>query len=68
MDNPRKTYLSLMKDNNFPSHLTGITDENGDRYATFAYADDGKAVLTEHAQTVNSAPQERFQLDFTVGE
>jgi YD repeat-containing protein len=33
----------------FPEHLTGITDENGDRYATFAYDDEwGRVTLTEH--------------------
>lgn len=29
--------------------LTGITDENADRYATYSYNDSGKAVLSEHA-------------------
>lgn len=29
--------------------LTGITDENTNRYATYAYDDYGKAVLSEHA-------------------
>ncbi|HEX8615688.1 MAG TPA: RHS repeat-associated core domain-containing protein [Telluria sp.] len=29
--------------------LTGITDEHGKRFATYAYNDDAQAVLTEHA-------------------
>ncbi|MDQ1924314.1 DUF6531 domain-containing protein [Massilia pseudoviolaceinigra] len=29
--------------------LTGITDEHGKRFATYAYNGDGQAVLTEHA-------------------
>ena len=30
-------------------HLTGIIDENGDRYATWAYDTTGRAILSEHA-------------------
>ena len=33
----------------FPNNLTGITDENGARYATYGYDSQGRAVLTEHA-------------------
>lgn len=29
--------------------LTGITDENGDRFSTFAYDDFGRVILSEHA-------------------
>ncbi len=29
--------------------LTGITDENGNRYATWAYDNQGRAILSEHA-------------------
>src|SRR5882672_6282494 len=29
--------------------LTGITDENGQRFATFGYESSGRAILTEHA-------------------
>ena len=32
-----------------PHALTGITDENGDRYATYQYDADGKAISTGHA-------------------
>mgnify|MGYP000445100749 CR=1 FL=1 len=34
---------------NLPHALTGITDENGMRYATYQYAADGKAISTGHA-------------------
>ncbi|KQW93191.1 hypothetical protein ASC94_10970 [Massilia sp. Root418] len=37
------------EDPNFSFLLTGITDENGNRYATFAYDGSAKAVLSEHA-------------------
>jgi RHS repeat-associated protein len=40
-------------------HLTGITDENGIRFATFAYDSNGKAITTEHA-----GHQERFTLQY----
>jgi YD repeat-containing protein len=36
-----------------PYMLTGIVDENGDRYATFAYDSQGRAVSTEHAGGLN---------------
>ena len=34
---------------NFPHHLTGITDENGNRFATWDYDSQGRAILSEHA-------------------
>jgi YD repeat-containing protein len=37
------------EDSRFPHHLTGITDENGDRFATWVYDDQGRAILSEHA-------------------
>ena len=37
------------EDPHFPHHLTGITDENGGRFATWAYDAAGRAVLSEHA-------------------
>jgi len=61
-DNPRKTYH--YEDNDFPHHLTGITDENGDRYATWSYDDEGRAISSEHAQTTNDKAQEKVELDF----
>lgn len=33
----------------FPSNLTGITDENGNRFATYGYDSEGRGNLTEHA-------------------
>lgn len=47
---------------NYPNHLTGITDENGNRYATYDYDSEGKASRTEHAVTDNTLPQEQFSL------
>ncbi|MCB1948820.1 RHS repeat-associated core domain-containing protein [Nitrosomonas sp.] len=34
---------------NLPHALTGITDENGVRYATYTYDAQGRAIVTEHA-------------------
>jgi YD repeat-containing protein len=48
----------------FPSHLTGITDERGVRYATFSYDEEGLAISTGHAETDNGAPQEKFILEY----
>lgn len=39
----------LYENVDFPHALTGIIDEKGVRFATFAYDDDGKAITTEHA-------------------
>jgi YD repeat-containing protein len=33
----------------FPHALTGITDENGKRFATYSYDAQGRAIATEHA-------------------
>jgi RHS repeat-associated protein len=38
----------------FPQLLTGITNEAGQRYATFAYDDTGRAVGTQHAGGVDN--------------
>ncbi|HRH82386.1 MAG TPA: RHS repeat-associated core domain-containing protein [Thiobacillaceae bacterium] len=46
-DNPRRIYH--YEDTRFPNALTGITDENGQRFATYAYDATGRAVLSEHA-------------------
>jgi len=45
-DNPTKEYLYENLD--FPKHLTGIVDENGDRYSWYEYDSDGKAISTTH--------------------
>ncbi|MCK5831914.1 MAG: RHS domain-containing protein [Methylococcales bacterium] len=46
-DDTSKTYH--YEDANFVHHLTGITDENGKRFATWSYNSDGKATSSEHA-------------------
>jgi len=61
-DNPRKIYHYDNQD--YPNHLTGITDENGERYGNFAYDDDGKAILSELGTTTNVVGQEKIELDF----
>jgi RHS repeat-associated protein len=45
---------------NLPNALTGITDENGVRYATYKYDAQGRAISTEHAGGVN-----QYQLNYT---
>ncbi|MCP4041270.1 MAG: RHS repeat protein, partial [Gammaproteobacteria bacterium] len=45
-DNPVRTYL--YEDTNFPNALTGILDENGDRFATWDYDSEGRAILSKH--------------------
>lgn len=65
VDNPKRTYH--YEDTQNAYLLTGITDENGDRYATWAYDDEGRAELSQHALTsdTDSVEQERFTLDFS---
>ncbi|MDJ0710061.1 MAG: RHS repeat-associated core domain-containing protein [Woeseiaceae bacterium] len=46
-DSTVKQYV--YEDPDLPHHLTGIIDENNDRFATWAYDDAGRAVLSEHA-------------------
>jgi len=46
-DNPMRQYL--YEDSANPKGLTGIIDENGDRYATYAYDSQGRTILSEHA-------------------
>jgi len=50
-----------------PHKLTGLTDEDGVRFATFGYDSQGRATSTEHATTTNGTPQERFTLAFYNG-
>ena len=49
-----------------PHHLTGISiiDTLGQetRFSTYGYDTEGGAILTQHAQTDNSVPQERFTI------
>jgi RHS repeat-associated protein len=37
------------EDYRLPSYLTGLIDENGERFATWDYDDAGRAILSEHA-------------------
>ena len=46
---------------NLPHALTGITDENGVRFATYTYDAQGRAVVTEHAGGV-----ERYVLGYST--
>ena len=46
-DNKVRTYH--YEDSRFPNNLTGITDENGNRYATWSYDAQGRAITSEHA-------------------
>ena len=52
-----KTYLynesSHTSGTNLPNALTGIVDEESQRYATFEYASDGRAISTEHGAGVD---------------
>ena len=61
-DNPRKIFH--YENSDFPNHLTGYTDANGSRKASYAYDSQGRAISTEYAPTTNSVGQERYQLDF----
>lgn len=45
-DNKIRTYL--YEDPRFPNALTGIVDENGSRFATYAYDTQGRAISSEH--------------------
>lgn len=52
-DNPVRTYVYNESANtsgaNLPAHLTGIVDENGNRFTTYQYAADGRAISTERS-------------------
>ena len=65
-DNPTRRYF--YEDSRYPNHLTGIEDENGERYATWAYDEFGRAVLSEHSKTTNTVGQEKVELEFQWGE
>jgi YD repeat-containing protein len=51
-DNPRRT--GHYEDIRFPHHLTGTTDESGQRYATWGYDSGGRAILSTHAGGADS--------------
>jgi YD repeat-containing protein len=50
-DAPTRRYH--YEDSRFPYHLTGLTDENGNHYATWSYDAAGRAVSSEHAGGVD---------------
>lgn len=43
----------IYEDGRFPNALTGITDENGARFATWTYDSLGRAISSEHANGVD---------------
>ena len=61
-NNPKRLYH--YEDINFPNHITGITNANGERYATFAYDSTGKAIESALAPTTNPVGQQRVQLNY----
>ncbi|WP_308366727.1 MULTISPECIES: DUF6531 domain-containing protein [unclassified Microbulbifer] len=46
------------EDSRFPNALTGVTDEAGKVYSTFAYDDQGRAIRTEHNGSAESVDVE----------
>jgi len=52
-DGTSKTYH--YENTAFPHALTGITDENGSRFATYTYDAQGRGISTEHAGGVDRA-------------
>ncbi len=49
-DNPKRQYH--YEKSGFPNHLTGITNENNERYATWVYDNEGRVITSEHANGV----------------
>lgn len=58
-DGRSKTYL--YENPTFPHALTGITDENGDRYATYRYDSQGRAYNEDHG-----GPVDHYNLAYTT--
>src|SRR6266581_3892147 len=56
--NPVRTYVYNEPANtsgaNLSNHLTGIIDENSNRFSTYKYAVDGRVISTEHAGGVST--------------
>lgn len=50
-DNSTRQYY--YENSNFPNALTGITDENGNRFAIWDYDDQGRAISSEHAHSAD---------------
>jgi YD repeat-containing protein len=46
---PVTSQTYLYENTNYPFALTGITDENGNRFATWAYDASGRAISSQHA-------------------
>lgn len=44
----------LYENDDYPMALTGILDRNGDRYATWVYSEDGKAIESYHGDTIQA--------------
>ena len=61
-NNPKRIYH--YEDTNFPNHITGITNAKGERYANFAYDENGKAIESALSTTTNSMGQQRVQLNY----
>ncbi len=57
------TILYHYENNEFPTALTGITNQKGDRYVTWHYDNKGRAISSEHAGGVD-----KVTLDFTHSE
>jgi len=60
-DNPRKTYH--YEDVANPQSLTGITDENGIRFATWVYDSSGRAISSEHANGADATTIDYTNID-----
>lgn len=58
-DNPNLEFL--FEDSRFPNALTGIIDERGVRFATWSYGSEGKAVSSEHFNSID-----KVELDFSI--
>jgi YD repeat-containing protein len=50
----QRTRTYLYENTLHPALLTGIVDENGQRFATFAYDNQGRGISTQHAGGANS--------------
>ena len=53
-----RTYF--YENTSFPNYLTGITDENGQRFATWTYDSNGRAISSEH-----NGGAEKVTIDYT---
>jgi RHS repeat-associated protein len=69
-DSSKRTYWYNEQANtsntNQPHALTGITDENGVRYATYQYDAQGRAIVTEHGPDMANGPAGRYTLAYNT--